>query len=204
MNFFRISVFSGFSGFSESKSGNPDLLLSRIDPGVKTDPMVPHMWLKPCWSTRIKPALAKCNIDYMTHTEERPFGCTKCDMSFSHSTNLKKTWKDPHRREAIFYSNWTSYFQKWVFEKIMKWPTQEKSHLSVQNVISDLYKVVVWEPIKGSLEQRSHIPVPNVACHLHIVESWRCMTGSTQERSYLLFFHIWQVIHKKIKLWNRS
>ena len=58
MNF---SGISGFSGFSGSGSGNPDLLLSRIDPGVKTDPMVPHMWLKPCWSTRINPALAKCN-----------------------------------------------------------------------------------------------------------------------------------------------
>ena len=61
MIFFRISGFSGFSG---SGSGNPDLLLSRIDPGVKTDPMVPHMWLKPCWRPRFTAALALCNIDY--------------------------------------------------------------------------------------------------------------------------------------------
>ena len=60
MIFFRISGFSGFSG---SGSGNPDLLLSRIDPGVKPDPMVPHMWLKPCWRPRFAAALALCNID---------------------------------------------------------------------------------------------------------------------------------------------
>ena len=86
--------------------------------------------------------------------------------------------------------NVTSYFKIWVIQKIMKWPTQEKSHFSVQNMISDLYKEVVWEPIQGSLEQRSHIPVPNVACHLQIVESWRCVKGSTQERSYLLLSNL--------------
>ena len=45
-----------------------------------------------------------------------------------------------------------------------------QSHLSVQNVKSEFFKVVVLKPIKGSLEQRSHLPVPNVACHLHRAE----------------------------------
>ena len=40
MHFFR---FSGFSGFLDPESGNPDFSLSWRDPGVKPDPTVPHL-----------------------------------------------------------------------------------------------------------------------------------------------------------------
>ena len=35
---------TGFPAIKPDRTGNPDLLLSRIDPGVKPDPTVPHMW----------------------------------------------------------------------------------------------------------------------------------------------------------------
>ena len=58
--FYVISCISGFFG---SGCGNPDLLPSWHDPGVKPDPTVPHMWSQPGWAQRSLVPFAKCNID---------------------------------------------------------------------------------------------------------------------------------------------
>ena len=59
------------------RAGNPDLLLSRIDPGAKTDPMVPHMRLQTYLRPRFTPALAKCNVDESRIAAKCILSCVK-------------------------------------------------------------------------------------------------------------------------------
>ena len=45
------------------RAGNPDLLLSRIDPGVKTFLLVPHTWCYIAWAPQLTITIAEFNID---------------------------------------------------------------------------------------------------------------------------------------------
>ena len=45
------------------RAGNPDLLLSRIDPGVKTFLLVPHTWCYIAWAPQLIITIAEFNKD---------------------------------------------------------------------------------------------------------------------------------------------
>ena len=45
------------------RAGNPDLLLSRIDPGVKTFLLVPHTWWYIAWAPQLTITIAEFNRD---------------------------------------------------------------------------------------------------------------------------------------------
>ena len=56
MTFFRIS---GFSGFSDPESGNPEKHPYWGDPGVTPDPMVPHLWRVAMLGGKIRGSLSQ-------------------------------------------------------------------------------------------------------------------------------------------------
>ena len=45
------------------RAGNPDLLLSRIDPWVKTFLLVPHTWCYIAWAPQLIITIAEFNVD---------------------------------------------------------------------------------------------------------------------------------------------
>ena len=103
------------------------------------------------------------------HMGGKSYACLTFHMSFSLSHYLKRHARIHGGEKPFSLSKCVKAFLEVVNWK-HKWPTQERSPLSVKNVKGHLYKVVVWKPIKGSMQQRCHLPLSNVASILHFTK----------------------------------
>ena len=161
MTFFRISGFSGFSG-----SGNPDLLLSRIDPGVKTFLLVPHTWCYIAWAPQLFITIAKFNIDEIISICFPSLVLRKWNGFVSHEVPFPAT-SDRRSRVAGNGTEWevktielsssTSGGEQWAFLNFLILTTVKKTVPKLRKQNFPHWNLVFFTPISfSSLQNMSN------------------------------------------------